>query len=185
VTDNQRTKLPKYAEWALLILALAYFIQFARALLFKGEDRKSNAFENIAYETFQRQYDGIPQMQVSGAEIGPKGPACSLWDFEWTWGNCAMIVLYIRDYRPEQQPTVEREMKRLAEQLRKPCVLLPTLRLPGEQQIARDMECSDFAKSLKLHFRAFAVTVHQEQGPPGKPHRWWAKNREMLNDYYF
>ncbi len=152
-----RAKLFRYAKWVVLALALAYLAQFIRGALYKGQSRMGAAFETIAHEALRRQYDGIPQMRVSGAGANPA--VCSSWNFEEIWGRCVTVGLHVRDYLPEHQLIVEREVMKLAEQLRKPCVLLPTLGLSNEQQLAHDLECGNFMSSFKLRIWVNSVTV--------------------------
>jgi hypothetical protein len=183
VTKKNSTRLIKYTKWALLALALAYLAQFIRGALYKGQDPMGAAFETIGHEAFRKQYDGLPQIRVNGAGAAPA--QCTWWNFEWTWGRCVAIGLQVRDYLPEHQPIVEREVMKLAEQLRKPCALLPTLGLPNEQQLARDLECGSFLNSFRLRIVVNAVTVISNQGPPSKPHRWHATNFNYINSYLF
>jgi hypothetical protein len=180
---NMRARLSRYAKWAVLVLALAYLVQFALAALHKGQSRMGAAFETIGYEVLRKQYDGLPQMRVVGAGANPS--QCSFWNFEWTWGRCVSVVVEVRDYAPVQQDIVEREAKKLGEQLRKPCVLLPSLGIPNEEQLARDLGCGRSEKSFKLRVWVNSVTVVGDQGPPGKPHRWQATNHNHLNSYPF
>jgi hypothetical protein len=161
-------KLFRYAKWALLILALVYLAQFVWEALYKGQSKMGAAFETIAQEALRRQYDGIPQMRVMGANTNPNYPysECPFWNFERTWGRCIGVVLGVRDYSPGQRPIVEREVNKLADQLTKPCTLLSTLKLPEEVQLARELECDEFRKSFNLRILVDAVTVDSEHGPP-------------------
>lgn len=183
ITQTIHVKLFRYLKWAVLVLVLAYFIQFMLGAFHKGQSRMGAAFETISHEAFRKQYDGLPQMRVIGADVGP--PVCSFWNFEWIWGRCASVVFHVRDYRPEYQPIVEREVMRLAERLHKPCMLLPTLGLPNEKQLALDLECGSSKKAFRLRIHVESVTVDKEQGPPSSPHRWWVTNRVHLSSYHF
>ena len=180
-----RTKLFRYAKWVLLALALAYLAQFIRGALYKGQSRMGAAFETIGYEAFRKQYDGLPQMRVVSAAAAPYSSMCPWWNFESTWGRCVHVRLDVRDYLPEHQPVVEREVMKLAEQLRKPCKLLPTLGLPNEQQLAHDLECGSFRKSFKLQIVVNSVIVRSDQENPRTPRMWWVTKVEYLYSYYF
>ncbi len=187
MTEKTRAKLFKYAKWALLALTLAYLFQFVRGALYKGQSPMGAAFETIAHEALRKQYDGIPQMRVVGANANPNYPysECSFWSFEKTWGRCIGVGLGVRDYSPEQNPVVEREVIKLAEQLIKPCTLLPTLKLPDETQLARDLECGSLLDGFKLEIQVVAGTVVDERGPPSKPHRWQMTNQQIIDIYHF
>lgn len=166
------------------LLALAYLTQFVRSAFYKGQGRMGEAFETIAHATLSRQYDELPQMRIMTAEAS--SALCTWWNFEATWGKCVVIALDVRDYRPEHLPVVEREVRRLAEQIRKPCALLKTLGLPGEQKLAQALTC-DSAKpgnSFKLRIVVNTVTVVRDPNPHSKP-RWQAKDRNHLNTYHF
>lgn len=187
MTDPDWARLRKYAKWALLILALAYLAQFVRGALYKGQSRMGAAFETIAQEALRRQYDGIPQMRVMGANTNPNYPysECPFWNFERTWGRCIGVGLGVRDYSPGQRPIVEREVNKLADQLTKPCTLLSALKLPDEAQLARDMECGSLLGSFKLEIQVVAGMVVDERGTSSKPHRWQMTNHQIINIYHF
>lgn len=181
-----RTKLYRYAQWTLLALALAYLAQFLWEAGYKGQSKMGDAIETIAHEALSRQYSGIPQMRVMGANTNPNYPysECPFWSFERTWGRCIGIGLGVRDYSPEQHHIVEQEVNKLADQLTKPCTLLSTLRLPDEVQLARDMECGSLV-SFKLQIQVVAGTVVSEHGPLSKPHRWHMTDRKIIKIYQF
>jgi hypothetical protein len=183
VTDSLRAKLLKYAKWVLLVLALAYLFQFVRGLRYKGQDPIGAVFETIAHETLQRQWDGLPQMRVGGAGATN---LCARWNFEQLWGQCVAIVVEVRDYLPEYQAIIDREVMKLAKQVRRPCALLPTLRLPNEQQLARNLECNDSKRAFKLQIAVASVTVTGEQPASiDRPHRWSISGSKRLKSYYF
>jgi len=158
-------------------------LQFLSTIGEKGQGPMGKAFEIIGYHAMRKQYDGIPQMRVVSAFA--ESNQCSFWNFEWTWGRCVGVSLYVRDYRPEHQPIVEAEVHRLAEQLRKPCNRLPTLGLPNEQELARDLGCGAGRKTFKLKILVTSVTVLSEHVDPANPHMWWAANHKKLYSYHF
>ena len=141
------------------------------------------AFETIGHHAMRKQYDGLPQMRVVRAFA--ESNQCSFWNFEWTWGRCVGVSLYVRDYRPEHQPIVEAQVRHLAEQMRKPCTLLPTLGLPSQQELARDLGCGDARKTFKLKILVTSVTVLSESVDPANPHMWRATDHKKLYSYRF
>lgn len=135
ITGSSWTKVFRYAKWTLLTLVLAYFfLVMWMAFYSKAQSRMGMAFETIAHETLLREYgNNLPQMQVFIADAAPG--ACSVWNFEAVWRRCVVVVLYVRDYRPEYFSGVEREVKKLAEKLRKPCEQLSKLKFDNQQQL--------------------------------------------------
>lgn len=173
-------KIMVVAGGLLLALAAAYLLQ----LLFSvgsGESPMSRAFETIGRHTMRKQYDGLPQIRVVRAFTGPS--QCAFWNFEATWGRCVGVGLYVRDYRPEHQSIVEAQFQTLAEKMRKPCTLLPTLGLPNEQELARDLGCGGGRKSFKLNISITSVTVLSEQVNPRDPYMWHAADHKKLYSY--
>ncbi|MCX7180567.1 MAG: hypothetical protein NTX56_18005, partial [Proteobacteria bacterium] len=168
-----------------LFIALwaAYALQFFSAIGEKGQGPMGKAFETIGYHALQKQYNGIPQMRVVRAFA--ESNQCSFWNFEWTWGRCVGISLYVRDYRPEQQSILDAQVHLLAEQLRKPCTLLTTLGLPNEREIARDLGCSQSKRTFKLLIVATSVKLLSERSDDANPQGWWAADHKKLYSYYF
>lgn len=167
----------------LLALATAYLLQFLSTIGEKGQGPMGKAFETIGFHAMRKQYDGIPQMRVVRAFA--ESVQCSFWNFEWTWGRCVGVSLYVRDYRPEHRPIVEAQVQRLAEQMRRPCALVATLSLPNEQELSRDLGCDSNRKSFKLKILVTSVTVLSEQNDSANPRMWWATNHEKLFSYFF
>jgi hypothetical protein len=164
-------------------LVAAYTLQFLSVIFEKGQSPMGKAFETIGHHAMRKQYDGIPQMRVVRAFA--ESDQCTFWNFEWTWGRCVGVSLYVRDYRPEHQHIVESQVHRLAEQLRKPCALLPTLGLPNETELARDLGCGPGSKAFKLKIMVTSVSVFSEHVDPANPHMWWAANHKKLYSYHF
>lgn len=163
-----------------LILVLAYSLQLLWMMFFfKGQSQMGKAFQTIAQRSFQRHHDELPQMRILTADASPG--ICSFWNFEWAWRRCAVVVIQVRNYQPEysHQPIVEQEVIRLAELIRTPCTLLPSLRLSDEQQLSRDLNCGSYKKSLKLQLRVESVMADD------KWHVTSITRRQLLNDYYF
>lgn len=182
--SSSLAKLSKYAKWTLLVLALAYVFQILWMMFYgKVQDRMGTAFETISYEAFLRQYNGSPQMQVSMAKAGPS--LCPVWNFEGIWGRCVLVILDVRDYLPDYQPMVDQEAMMLAEQLRKPCVLLSKLGLPNRQQLSRDLECGETKRSFKLRILVDAVAVDETRRFSNKPHAWATSRRSKIIEYHF
>ncbi|MBI4990168.1 MAG: hypothetical protein HZC23_15245 [Rhodocyclales bacterium] len=128
-TELSRTR---WALAGLAALPMAYLLQ---GLFSVGDQSpESRAFATIGYHTLRKQYDGIPQMRVVTAFIGPT--QCSFWNFEATWGRCVAVSIYVRDFRPEHQTVVDTQARLLGEQLSKPCTLLPVLNLPDTHNLS-------------------------------------------------
>ena len=164
-------------------IILSYSSQFLWGAMHKGQSEEGFAWEVLAHEVLSRQYDGIPQMRIAGADAPPS--LCDQWNFEGFWGRCLSIGLDVRDYKPEYQPIVEREVRQLATQLQQPCALVPTLGLPRESDLMRKLGCGGFHKTFKLRIWVNSVTVAYESGPPDRPNRWFPKTREHLVSYHF
>lgn len=185
LSTSNRVKLFKYAKWLLMILVLTYVsLVLWMTFVGKGQSRGGMAFESIAHEAFSRQYSGSPQMQVFIADEGAS--LCPIWNFEGVWGRCVVVVLHVRDYQSNQLPAVEREVMKLAEQLRQPCVLLSKLGLPNEQQLSRTLGCNASKGAFRLRVLVNAVMVDAKRSPSGdRPYRWWVTRREKVSEYQF
>lgn len=180
---SRTRKLVSIGRWLFLALLAAYTVQFLSNIGEKGQGRMGRAFETIGYHAMQKQYDGLPQMRVVRAFA--ESHQCSFWNFEWTWGQCVGVSVYVRDYRPEHQPIVETQVRRLAEQLRKPCVLLPTLGLSDEKTLMRDLGCGVGREAFRLEIVITSVTVLSDKEDPMDPHMWWATDHKKLFSYHF
>ena len=167
----------------LLVLAIAYLLQFLSTIGEKGQGPMGKAFEIIGYHALRQQYDGIPQMRVVRAFA--ESDQCSFWNFEWTWGRCVGVSLYVRDYRPEHQPIVEAQVHRLAERMRNPCALVRALALPNELELARDLRCGAGRRIFKLQILVTSVTLVNEHDETADPRGWWATNHQKLYSYFF
>ncbi|MDP2793333.1 MAG: hypothetical protein Q8O25_04495 [Sulfurisoma sp.] len=144
MTENKSVrKILMVAGGLLLTLAMAYLLQLLSTIGEKGQGPMGEAFETIGHHAMRKQYDGLPQMRVVRAYA--ESNQCSFWNFEETWGQCVVVALVVRDYRPEHQPIVEAQVRRLAEQIRKPCALLSALGLPNEQELVRDLVTNKFS----------------------------------------
>lgn len=166
---------------ALCILAIAYAYEFQWRLVdSKGQFQDDYAWEVLAYETLGRQYRGMPEMRVTYGK--PTRRFCNFWNFEAIWGSCVTVKigLDVRDYRPEYGPIVDREVARLADQLRTPCVLLSTLALENEVNLGKALGCNGRKKSFRLHIWVNDVTVSNERGPADRPNRWSLKTVKHL-----
>ena len=161
----------------------AYMLQFLWLIGDKGQSPMGKAFETIGHDAMRKQNTGIPQMRVVRAFAEPS--QCSFWTFEATWGRCVVVGLHVRDYRPEHQPIVETQVRRLAEQMRRPCVLVRELGLPNEQDLVRDLGCGSNKGTFKLKILVTSVTVLSEQGTSYDPHMWHATTREQLYSFHF
>lgn len=181
MTDKETVK----ARWIVAgtaALLTAYLMQ-ALFSVGSGESPTSRAFETIGHHALRKQYDGIPQMRVVTAFDGPT--QCAFWNFEATWGRCVGVGIHVRDYRPEHHAVVDVQVRRLAEQIRKPCVLLPTLGLPDEPNLSQALGCNAGRKTFKLRITVASVTVLNEQGKPSNPYMWSVTNRKELYSYHF
>lgn len=176
-------KIMVVAGGLLLALAAAYLLQLLSTIGEKGQGPMGKAFETIGHHAMRKQYDGIPQMRVVRAFA--ESAQCSFWNFEETWGRCVGVSLHVRDYRPEHQPIVDAQVRRLAEQLRRPCTLVRTLGLPNEQELARDLRCGTGNKAFKLKILVTSITLRSEQVDSFNPHMWHATNRNDLYSYHF
>lgn len=183
--NNNKSKIQKFGQkkrisnplrillCALCVLVIAYAYEFVwRVMDGKGQYKTDYAWEVLAHETLSRQYQGIPEMRVTYGK--PSHQLCNFWNFEAILGGCitVKIGLDVRDYRPEFRPIVEREVERLADQMRTPCRLLPRLGLLNEAELANDIGCNRSGKRFKLHFWVNHVTVTSERGPLDRPNRW-------------
>jgi len=167
----------------LVVLAMAYLLQFLSAIFEKGQGPMGKAFETIGYHAMRSQYGGIPQMRVVRAFA--ESDQCSFWNFEWTWGSCVGVSLYVRDYQDEQKPIVEAQVQRLGDRLRRPCALLRALALPNEAELARDLGCDKGRRIFKLQILVTAITLANERDDPADPRGWWATNHHKLYSYFF
>jgi hypothetical protein len=164
--------------WGLLMLLAMYVVEYFWGGIHKGQTKSDYAWESIAHETLSRQYSGMPQMRIAGGGQSPT--VCNFWSFEGFWGHCVSLGLNVRDYRAEDMPIVEREVKRLVDQMREPCRLLPTLALPDAENLAREVGCGGWRKKFKLRIRVNSVTVANERGPLDRPRRWTTKSTNHL-----
>jgi hypothetical protein len=176
-------KIERIALALLITIALAYSAQFFWGAMHKGQSNDDFAWEVLAHEALSRQYSGIPQMRIAGSAVPPN--LCDYWNFEGFWGRCVTIGLNVRDYKPEHLPIVEREVARLASQLRKPCALVSTLDLPDASNLRRKLGCGGFHKTFKLQIGVTSVTVAYESASPDRPNRWFPKTAEKLISYHF
>ena len=167
----------------LLVLATAYLLQFLSTIGEKGQGPMGKAFEIIGYHALQQQYDGIPQMRVVRAFA--ESDQCSFWNFEWTWGRCVGVSLYVRDYRPEHKSIVDAQVQRLGERMRRPCELVRALALPNEVELGRDLGCGEGRRLFKLHILVTSITLANEHDESGNPRGWWATNHQKLYSYFF
>lgn len=167
----------------LLMVAWAYLLQFLWLIGDKGQSPMGLAFETIGHHAMRKQYTGMPQMRVVRAFAEPN--QCSFWTFEATWGRCVGVGLDVRDYQLEHQPIVDAQVRLLAKQMRKPCVLVRELGLPNEQELVRDLGCGTNTGTFKLKILVTSVTVLSDQSDPANPHMWWATNHKKLYSYHF
>lgn len=164
--------------WGLLVFLALYVLEYFWGGIHKGQTKSDYAWESVAHETLSRQYSGMPQMRIAGGGQSPT--VCNFWSFEGFWGHCVSLGLNVRDYRAEDMLIVEREVKRLADQMREPCRLLPTLALPDAENPARDLGCGGWRKQFKLRIRVNSVTVADERGSLDRPRRWTTKSTNHL-----
>lgn len=164
-------------------ITLAYFAQFFWGAMHKGQSDDDFAWEALAHEVLSRQYNGIPQMRIAGGGAPPN--LCDYWNFEGFWGRCVTIGLDVRDYKPEYLPIVEREVARLANQLREPCTVVPTIGFPDESDLMRKLGCNSLHRTFKFRIWVNSVTVAYESASPDRPNRWFPKTSEHLISYQF
>lgn len=176
---EKRSKGTIWALTGLAALSMAYLLQ---ALFSVGDQSpESRAFVTMGHLAMRKQYDGIPQMRVVRAFVGPT--QCAFWNFEATWGHCVGIGLDVRDYKPEHQTIVDTQVRLLGEQLRKPCELLPTLSLPDAHNISQALGCDAGRRTFKLKIHVTAVKVGNEQTNPTDPYMWSAWDHQNLYTY--
>lgn len=169
IIERRKKNRPKRTIWFYVVclvcfISMAYFYQWLwLAMESKGGGASDRAWEELAHETFSRQYQGVtPQMRV--AYGSRRHDLCGFWNFEALWGNCkrVRIVTFVRDYRLEYRPVVEREVEKLANSLRRPCVLLSELNLSNEQELRKQIGCSN-GNSFKFDIAVTDVQVTNEQ----------------------
>lgn len=182
-----RTRLLRYVKWALAVLVLIYLFQIPWMVFHgKGQSRMGQAFETIAYEAFRNQHDALSKMQVFTADAGPG--LCSFWNLEGIWGHCVVVVIHVRDYEPNYLPIVEREVVKLADQLRRPCDLLTKIEPADKQLLLRQLECEGYRinSSFKLRIVVNAVAVDDKREPSNRPpYRWTVTKRNELIEFNF
>jgi hypothetical protein len=178
VTDKEAVK----ARWIVAGTAALLTAYLVQALFSVGDQSpESRAFVTMGHLAMRKQYNGIPQMRVVRAFVGPT--QCAFWNFEATWGRCVGIGLDVRDYKPEHQAVVDAQARLLGEQLRKPCELLPTLNLPDAHNISQALGCDAGRRTFKLKIHVTAVTVINEETNPSDPYMWRAMDHQNLYTY--
>lgn len=172
-TELSRTR------WTLAGIATLLTAYLLQGLFSVGDQSpESRAFATIGHHALRKQYDGIPQIRVVDAFIGPT--QCSFWNFEATWGRCVAVSIQVRDFRTEHQALVDTQARLIGEQLRKPCALLSTLNLPDSHNLSQALGCDASRKPFKLKIGVTAVRVSNEKGNPSNPYRWQAYDHQKL-----
>jgi len=159
--------------YLLGLLVIAYAYEFVwLAMDSKGQYQTDYAWEVLAHEVLSREYHGEPQMRVTYAK--PSFQRCNFWIFETVWGGCVSVKIGIdvRDYRSEYRAIVEREVERLAEQMRRPCRLLLGIGLENEAKLAKNIGCNSIRKRFGFYFWINEVSIVSEKGPLERPNRW-------------
>lgn len=178
MTDKETVK----ARWLVAGTAAILTAYLVQALFSVGDQSpESRAFVAMGHLAMRKQYDGMPQMRVVRAFVGPT--QCAFWNFEATWGHCVGVGLDVRDYKPEHQAVVDTQARLLGEQLRKPCVLLSTLDLPDAHNISQALGCDAGRRTFKLKIHVTAVKVSNEIANPSDPYMWAAWDHQKLHTY--
>jgi len=168
IVERKRKNRPKRSAWFYAVyligfISAAYFYQFMWLVMeSKGGYPEGRAWEELAHEAFSRQYDGTPQMRISFGRRSHE--LCGFWNFEALWGSCLLVTigLDVRDYRHEYRPVVESEVEKLANTLRRPCVLLSELNLSNEKDLRKQIGCGS-GGLFKLNIRVNEVQVANDQ----------------------
>lgn len=169
IIEKRKKNRPKRTIWFYVVclvcfISMAYFYQWLwLAMESKGGGASDRAWEELAHETFSRQYQGAtPQMRVAFGRSSHG--LCGFWNFEALWGNCLRVTigLDVRDYHQEYSFIVEKGAEKLANSLRRPCVLLSELNLSNEQELRKQIGCGN-GGSFKLNIRINEVQVTNDQ----------------------